>query len=196
VPEKLENEVFSASPQLKHLTVYEVNRSSVDFPFWSKLQFLDMKHGLDSKLFNDLIPHLGELEILEGCPLHWPDNSTPEITLAKLTTLGVFGGPQCLHKLRLPALLRLSVDEFGARMETSGEPSISLPGLEILKLNVETSSSWLTTLSVPSLRVLTMFVRERSPSGEVWFQNIHLPTVQDFTLTYPGTDQVIISVLK
>ena len=73
VPEKLQDEILesisSFSPQLKHLTTYQTIPLSLDFPFWSKLRSLSMNHSSTSDLFNNLVPHLRELETLEGGPL-------------------------------------------------------------------------------------------------------------------------------
>ena len=202
--EELQNEILksisSSSPQLKHLATYHYIPSSLDFPFWSKLRSINLNQGPNKEFLNNLLPYLGEVETLEGCPLRWPDDSTPEIALAKLTTLEVYCVPEYLHKLRLPALLRLSVNELYTRnpaVETNSELLISLPALEILEVTARSSSPWLVMLSAPYIRVFTMRHAGWGTHGRIsLFRNIHFPAVQEFTLDYPCTDQVAISALE
>jgi F-box-like len=203
IPEKLRDEILesisSSSPHLRHLETYQSIPLSLNFHFWPKLRSLNLSRGSTKELFNNLLPHLGELEILEGCPPGWPNSSTPEVTLAKLTTLEVFCSPEYLCKLRLPALLHLSINEVFSRaqMKTDGEPLISLPALEILDVDTRTSLSWLALLSAPCLRVFILRRTGPVPSVEASsFQNIRFPTVQDFTLDYPCTDEWAISTLE
>jgi polyhydroxyalkanoate synthesis regulator phasin len=203
VPVKKRDEILesisSSSPHLKHLTTYQTIPLSLNFSFWPKLRSLNLDHGSDNKLFNNLIPHLRGLEILKGCPLGWPNNSTPEITLAKLTTLEVFCLPEYLRKLRLPALIYLSIGEGHIRtqMETDGGPLISLPSLETLDLNTRGFLSWLAILSAPRLRVFILRQTGVGPSEDASvFQNIRFPTVQEFTLDTPWTHELVISALE
>jgi F-box-like len=203
VPGKLRDEILesisNSSPHFKHLATYQTAPLSLNFHFWSKLRSLYLHHRSTSELFNNLVPQLGELEILKGCPLNWPNTSTPEVTLAKLTTLEMFSWPVYLHKLRLPALLDLSIIEsFSmAQIETDGEPSLSLPALEILNVEARTFLSWLALLSAPRLRVFILRQTGLGPVVDVpFFHTIRFPTVQDFTLDYPSTAESAISALE
>ena len=111
----------------------------------------------------------------------------------------MYCAPQYLRKLRLPALLHLSINESstGSPMKTGGDSLISLPALEILKVVANTSSSWLAILSAPYIRVFTLRHIGRGPRGGFsLFRNIHFPAVQDLSLDYPCTCQVAISALE
>jgi hypothetical protein len=199
VPEKLRKKILesisSSSPQIKRLITHQHIHLSPDFPFWSRIRFLNLNRRFIN--LNNLIPHLGELETLEDCPPGWPDESTPEVSLAKLTTLSVYCVPEDLCRLQLPALLRLSIDagcDYPPRVRNV--PSISLPALEVLELNTTGSPLWLALLSAPYMRVFAL--RDvRSYSDEALsFPNFHFPAVQDFTFHSPCVDQVAISVLE
>jgi hypothetical protein len=203
VPEKVHEEILerisSSSPHLKHLTTHQNISLSLDSPFWSNLRSLNLSGRSTSGLFNNLIPHLGNLETLEDCPPCWPDDSTPEVKLARLTTLGVRCVPEGLCRLQLPALIRLSIEAlWNHRPKKKNEvPSISLPALESLEVKATACPSWLAMLSAPSMRVFA-FREVDKHHGEKFslFPNCNFPAVQDFTFHYPCTDQVAISALE
>ena len=205
--EKLQKEMLetisSSSPQFKHLTIHRTISFSLDFTFWPRLRSLNIHGHSTREKMNGLISHLGELETLEGCPAGWPNDSTPEVSLPKLTILGVYCIPESLCRLQLPALLRLSIEalSWNPPSNKSGEQSstslLSLPALEILEVRTNISPSWLAILSAPSMRVFS-FREERWRHGEEisTFPNCTFSAVQDFTLHYPCTDQGAISALE
>jgi hypothetical protein len=203
IAEELQHEILESlsrsSPHFRYLKTHRSIASCLDFSFWPKLRSLNLSRGSTEEVFNNLVPHLGELEILGGCPPDWPNSSTPEVTFAKLTTLEVFCLPEYLRRLRLPALLNLVISEVysDAQIEPNGEPLISLPVLEILDVDIRTTLSWLAILSAPCLRIFILRQTGLSPDVEAsLFQNIRFPKVQDFTLNYSCTDQLAISVLE
>jgi hypothetical protein len=204
VPVKLRDEILesisSSSPHLKHLTTCQTLPLSFNLPFWSKLRSLNLNGTSTSGLLNNLVPHLGELEMLKGCPSFWPDDLTPEVSLARLTTLEVVCSPNYLRKLRLPALLSLSIREghgwsSSAPMWTGG-PLISLPALEILDVNIRSFRAYLALLSAPRLRVFKMRQISMPSMDAIWIQNLRFPAVQEFTLDAPWGDKLLISALE
>jgi hypothetical protein len=205
VPEKLRKELLesisNSSPYLKRLTIHQLVPLSLEYTFWPRLKHLSIGRNLATNtIFNNLIHHLGELETLEGCPMYWPNASTPEIRLEKLMTLEVYCHVVHLHRLQFPALFRLSVHDLtGWNTTTPDEiPSISLPVLEALELTTNVHPIWLAALSAPRMRVLTLH-EKCTPAAiplSTFQDNIRFPEVQEFTLQYLCTDQVAISVLE
>jgi hypothetical protein len=202
VPEKVHKEILgrvpSSSPQLTHLTTHQNISLSLDFSFWSQLRSLNMNRHFTNGLLNSLVPHLAELETLEGCPKYWPNELTPEVSFAKLITLDVYCVPEDLCRLQLPALICLSIEVvYGfPRTKINGRPPISLPVLQVLRVTAGSSPRWLTMLSAPSMRVFAFRDVRMNYDQELSFPNCHFPTVQDFTFYSPCTDQAAISVLE
>lgn len=162
-----------------------------------------------SEGFDALIHKLANVEDIASFPLNWPSNITPQATFLHLRKASLNCHPFHIRRIQWPSLETLSVGEYGVSGASIGPrgvnldgskeelPQVSFPMLKSFAIKSGHPSHWLSNVSAPQLRTLSIKWEHYSnvePPKDLLLGPF--PSVKWILSHTPFDDEEIIPILK